>query len=370
MIDLKQHDSTFSARKKSLEESLFSRLGTQQIKKICVFGAHLNGKKIAQVCQKLSIEIECFIDNDKLKHGSTLAGQTIKPLDSIHTESIIVIASGRHALSIIPQLQQSRHHKFLTFMEFAFLLDLPFQAENSIRNFTEDLFLNEQKYSELFDKLKDEFSRQTLSAICNYRMTWDIFSLREVICPHTEEYFDQKILKLTEHESFVDIGAFDGDTVTKFIKLTNNKFDMVRYIEPDHANFTAANKLFVEDQRIRGFECGLHSSNTELRFNANGDIYSNISGDGEIIVKVRKLDDLIDTSVSLIKADIEGSEPEMIIGAVETIRRHRPKIAFAAYHRATDLWNLPAQLLKIIPDYQFFFRHYSQSHDDTTLYGI
>ena len=40
--------------------------------------------------------------------------------------------------------------------------------------------------------------------------------------------------------------------------------------------------------------------------------------------------------VNYIKADLEGSEPEMIQGAVKTISKYKPRIAITTYHKKND----------------------------------
>lgn len=63
-------------------------------------------------------------------------------------------------------------------------------------------------------------------------------------------------------------------------------------------------------------------------------------------------------SVSLINMDVEGMEAEAIAGMVKTLRRDRPKLLLAAYHRSEDLWRLPLEVLAIQPGYKVYLRHY------------
>ena len=61
---------------------------------------------------------------------------------------------------------------------------------------------------------------------------------------------------------------------------------------------------------------------------------------------------------SYIKIDVEGSESEAVAGAAETIRRWKPRLCVAAYHRSADLFRLPLQILSIRPDYRVYLRHF------------
>jgi hypothetical protein len=63
--------------------------------------------------------------------------------------------------------------------------------------------------------------------------------------------------------------------------------------------------------------------------------------------------------VDFIKADIEGAECAMLLGAAETIRKYRPKMALCIYHRdSTDHWLVPETLLSICRNYRFHLKHY------------
>ncbi|MCE5239299.1 FkbM family methyltransferase [bacterium] len=61
--------------------------------------------------------------------------------------------------------------------------------------------------------------------------------------------------------------------------------------------------------------------------------------------------------VDLIKMDVEGMEADVLRGAAETLRRCRPPVLMAAYHRLDDAVELPRLLREIVPDYQFTADH-------------
>ena len=57
--------------------------------------------------------------------------------------------------------------------------------------------------------------------------------------------------------------------------------------------------------------------------------------------------------VDYIKADIEGSELDMLRGAAGLIREHRPRIAITTYHGANDWRQMLALCRELVPGYQY-----------------
>jgi len=64
-------------------------------------------------------------------------------------------------------------------------------------------------------------------------------------------------------------------------------------------------------------------------------------------VKEERLD-----KVDFIKMDIEGSEAKALLGAKETLKKFKPKLALSIYHKFNDFYQLPLLIKKINPDYK------------------
>jgi FkbM family methyltransferase len=73
--------------------------------------------------------------------------------------------------------------------------------------------------------------------------------------------------------------------------------------------------------------------------------------------------------VDFIKMDIEGAELNALIGAEKTIRRHRPKLAIALYHRLEDFKEIPAYLKSLGLGYNYFLGHYTIHAEETVLFA-
>ena len=73
-------------------------------------------------------------------------------------------------------------------------------------------------------------------------------------------------------------------------------------------------------------------------------------------------------NIVFIKADIEGSEWDMLHGASETIQRCKPLMAICLYHNIYDFYRIPLYLKKLVPKYKFHIRHHSNTYNETVLY--
>jgi FkbM family methyltransferase len=56
--------------------------------------------------------------------------------------------------------------------------------------------------------------------------------------------------------------------------------------------------------------------------------------------------------VSFIKMDIEGAERKAVLGARDTLRRYKPRLALCAYHVPGDPEAISAEVLSIVPSYR------------------
>lgn len=87
-------------------------------------------------------------------------------------------------------------------------------------------------------------------------------------------------------------------------------------------------------------------------------------------VQIYSLDDYFaDKPVSFIKADIEGFEYQMLVGATQIIQRDKPLLAICIYHSASDMYAIPLLIKNILPDYALSIRHHYGDHLETVLYA-
>jgi hypothetical protein len=77
-----------------------------------------------------------------------------------------------------------------------------------------------------------------------------------------------------------------------------------------------------------------------------------------------------DTTVSMIKMDIEGSESAGLVGGRQVIERDQPILAICAYHKQEDIYALPLLMHDINPDYRMFLRTHGGDAIQTVAYAV
>ena len=71
-----------------------------------------------------------------------------------------------------------------------------------------------------------------------------------------------------------------------------------------------------------------------------------------------------------IKMDTEGSEPDALAGAADTIARHAPALAICSYHQQDHLWLIPAFIRSVSDRYRFFLRPHLLEVWDLVCYAV
>ncbi len=74
--------------------------------------------------------------------------------------------------------------------------------------------------------------------------------------------------------------------------------------------------------------------------------------------------------VDFIKLDIEGAEYAALLGAGETLRRFRPKLAISVYHALEDLYRVLLHVDSLKLGYAFALDHYTIHHEETVLFAV
>jgi FkbM family methyltransferase len=220
--------------------------------------------------------------------------------------------------------------------------------------------------------LADDRSREVFDKILLRALgEWNDPDLMPSVCD-PDQYFLSDLVALAPDEAFVDVGAFDGDTVRDFVRRTHGRFDSITCFELDARNFEALERnvaLLPQKDRIRLYNMGLWDEACDVTYSV-GKSQSTI-GEGLQAGRVVALDDVLpDARVTLIKMDIEGAELRALAGARRVIERQRPRLAISVYHHISHLWAVPLVISGLVPDHQIYLRHHTNLEYETVCYAV
>ena len=226
-----------------------------------------------------------------------------------------------------------------------------------------------------FDLLADGRSRREFVEQLRWRVHGDPTRLSPSE-PTPDQYFPDDLFALAADEVFVDVGAYDGDTLAEFADRSGGRFERYLAIEADPGNATQlknrVDSLPEAGSRVEVLQLALGAARGRLRFAADGTAAAAASPEGEVEVDVAPLDELVaDGRATFVKFDIEGAEPDALRGAAQTIARDRPILAVCVYHEQDHLWTLPLQTAALVGDgYEFHLRRYAADIFDEVLYAV
>ena len=227
---------------------------------------------------------------------------------------------------------------------------------------------NKERFEWVYDKLSDDLSRKTFENTIKYKLSGKVEYLFECETQADEPY--DSFLKLSDNEKFLDLGAYNGDTVADFVKRVKN-YDKITAVEPDGKTFK---KLLKNTESIEKTECKnlcissfVGEAPFGMKHGRNSKAFT-----GDVLAQFSTIDAIVgDGGVSFIKMDIEGEELNAIKGAESTIGTFSPKMLISCYHRTEDILTLPKAVFDIKNDYKLYMRHFhSLPAWDTNYYFI
>lgn len=149
------------------------------------------------------------------------------------------------------------------------------------------------------------------------------------------------------------------------------KFQRYIALEPEPLNFAKLSSAAQQfGGRVQVYPYAVGSRREELRFTSAGE-GSGVSANGELAIQCVPLDEVLaEEKPTFLKMDIEGAELDALMGARESIRRCRPKLAICVYHRPDHLWQVPLTVHKMLPNSRMTMRTYLHDGFETVCYCV
>jgi len=379
MMDYKKEISNYLDTVLKRKEFSIDRIKKEikSSKYVCVFGiGAISYPIISSIKNFTDIKIDFLSDNDQTKWGKSFHNdlKCISPAElEKYKNDIAILITTQHYKKIYAQLLEKGFKKIFAVTEYRILNDGYFKDKQNLQAIKNNAL-------KVMDILEDERSREIMFTLIK---NWFDFNVDEVGYEEIftyDQYYPTGIIKLSEKEVFVDVGAYNGDTIFDFLKRTNNKFDSILAFELDKKNFkemeSAVDKLDIKlKKKIRLYNLGLLDEEKNVYYETGGSgmqsTFINVINTASDSGKTVRLSDVIkDEKVTFIKMDIEGSEPQALSGSEEIIKKQKPKLAICVYHKPEHLWEIPLYLKKIVPEYKIYFRHHTPLEYETVCYAV
>ncbi|MCM1334665.1 MAG: FkbM family methyltransferase [Bacteroides sp.] len=358
-------------------KTVWERLASTE-KPIVLYGMGDGADKILAVMAEKGIRPAEFMASDEFVRGQSFHGYRVKKLAEIEAEYddfFLVICFG----SAIPEVMERIARLAERYETVA--PDVPVVGGGLFDGAY--LTAHESEIKEVRALFADDRSREIFDALVYYRLTGEISALKSAETAKDEAL---ALLKIGTREIYMDLGAYDGDTVEAFLRLTDKKFEKIYAVEPDRRNYSRMRR------RLYSLGSGVFSHYNAAVTEEDGEVVlSRRANRGTAVVAEnppgdtpsqkrertetvdgRSVDSILNGGrATLIKYDVEGSEAAALRGSAATIAKYKPRLIVSLYHRTEDLVALPLLVRELNPAYKLYLRHHPYIPAwDTNLYCI
>lgn len=350
---------------------------------LCIWGAgDFFKSEYERMFKKRNIKISYIVDSNKEKQGKKIIDNIvcISPEQLLKLNNPVVIPYLYNGFDEVCDFCIKNSIQWIH--KSHFMLDM-----QDLDNRQLDWFKKQKnKIMSVYDFLYDEESKKVYTYTLSSRIS---NANKKLVYPEIcsdGEYFKPNIVgfKLSQDEAFLDVGAFNGDTIEKFINATSEKFSHIFALEMSKKNFAQLKKLIdtkALKTKIEIINCGAWDEKTTTTCGdekGHSGIACSINKGKRLFLKPEEIEmvhlDKIDNilkkrAVSLIKMDIEGAEVKAIKGAEKCISNNLPKMAICIYHNLSDYWEVPLAIKNINSNYNIAVRHHSNDNGGTVCYA-
>lgn len=339
---------------------------------LIVYGASTIGAGVISQLIQNDIRPDWIVDKNPSLWGNTISGIEIKPVDALSkADGRFVLLASTHINEMIFECKK---------------YDAKWILYSSIRDVCP--LITEIGYAGLETMHKDEIMSTAMlladkksvdiyKAFLKYHYVFDndFSTFNDPV-----EYFPSDLVEKIDYSYFVDAGAYNGDTLNTWLKQYKPVVKEYAYyaFEPSPAAYKELSEYVSHcgvNQNINIFNVGLGAKRFERPVidvtNGMSVITDNESVKASNVIKIDSIDNFLNgKKITVIKADTEGYELELLSGALTTIKKQRPSLLVSAYHHFHDIWEIPRWIANLNLDYEIYYRHSPKVFTDTVCFAI
>lgn len=302
---------------------------------IVIYGMGNGAEKVLDACAEHHIPIAGIFASDDFVRYQNFRGFTVRKyadlVQALGSDFIILIAFSAFTDELLGRI----HTLCETHTVYAPDFDV-FTARYPASDFIEN---HREQLEKAYALLTDDRSREVFKYLTEYKITGSCMPL---FAAHDDrESCVRDLLHLHDHECYLDLGAYRGDTVEEFLKAADGHFDSIHAFEPDPKNRQKLTEYVasLSHANIGIYGAAISDQSGRLTFTGKGGRASHLAEDGYSIPAIA-LDDL-HLDPTYVKMDVEGAEHAALLGMKDTLQRCRPKLLVSLYHHIEDYITLP-----------------------------
>lgn len=341
----------------------------QNAKRIVIWGMGNAGRMVHKGMNALNIENLVFTSNfiDDSDIHTYCKNPVIFPNELKHSDYVLIACNPKYGVE--QELKQTSIPCDYIDPEF-------FMYASSLSKMKKKLINNKHKIDRVYELIEDERSKEVFYKVLLHRFTCNLRLIQDIY--EENQYFGNRIVK-SVNSYFVDCGAYNGDTLKRFLKQENRDADVKYYAFEANKNNYGQLCEFVNENSLQGVECfklGVWNQHGQICFangvdDMSGSFTNTVADHMDLMMEVDSLDHVLQgRRVDMIAMDIEGSELNALEGAQGVINDQRPILAISAYHKLEHLWEIPLYIKSLSSDYRIYFAHHRWNMHDTVCYGM
>jgi FkbM family methyltransferase len=357
------------------------RPSVPELPRIVLYGAGNLGRSVLKRLRSAEVEPIAFADDTLSKQGKIIDGLEVFPPEEIvdrfgsdTTFAVTILNPALRFLDARENLRRRTGRDVLSLFDLGRMLPrtlLPYLQYDTPGHVLE----SSRDIRRAFDVLAEEESRRQFVAHVEFRLTanYEILPAKS----HPAYFPPDLIAELPADCTFVDCGAYDGDTIRQFLSHQQGRFGKIIAFEPDRQNYESLSAyvrtLEAEvSSRIHLYHGAVGDHSGEIAFNETGDMSAAVSAEGGGKVALFALDDVLPSNhaKTYVKLDVEGFETQALAGGSRILKAERPILAVSIYHRPEDLWKIPLSLHDLKLGYSLALRTEGDDGMDVVCYAI
>lgn len=176
---------------------------------------------------------------------------------------------------------------------------------------------------------------------------------------HHWHYYEIPQTRVHKGDIVVDCGSAEGFFAFKYIDICKHIYviePLPAFCQALHDLFDGANNVTIIEAALSNKAGTLYMSPSSVSSTCKFESMDSVK---DIRIQACTLDSIFAEKgihIDYLKADLEGFEENMVLGALETIKMSKPRIAITTYHSGQNYQKLIDLIKGIVPEYRWIVK--------------